>query len=316
MLVLRSALTLTVVQLVAGRKLPRRHASILNANMLEGLRWKPLRHGESREFGNVVVQLSQGRMILEHKAEPGNIQSEWDTLRCRAPDYAGCIADKAILALQASGKQDLRLLMLGLGGGSIVGHIICASFTIDRSLRVTAVESDEDVTRAAQEVFFPAMYHNDSFLLSEQQVAALQHVRIIHADARHVVEGSVSLPVDATGPFDVIIEDFAYGAYGTLDVNFWKALREQHAHTNASLFVNTLYDDRKEITRLTQDLAAASWSDIVQTVDRGLQAEVGDAKIIAPEHWMQGDNMIISATNRICASLSGTVLRGGDQRLV
>ena len=79
------------------------------------------------------------------------------------------------------------------------------------------------------------------------------------------------------GPFDVILEDFAYEAHGLLSVDFWRSLRERCATPGATLFVNTLYPRAEDLDALESDLHRAGWLDVQRRVDRGLQAAPGEA---------------------------------------
>ena len=51
-------------------------------------------------------------------------QSEWDMASGRAPDYAGVMASLATAALSSRPRGDRRVLMLGLGGGTIAADIM------------------------------------------------------------------------------------------------------------------------------------------------------------------------------------------------
>ena len=52
------------------------------------------------------------------------MQSEWDLASGRAPDYAGVMASLATDALGSRPRGDRRVLMLGLGGGTIAADIM------------------------------------------------------------------------------------------------------------------------------------------------------------------------------------------------
>ena len=52
------------------------------------------------------------------------LQSEWDLASGRAPDYAGVMASLATDALGSRPRGDRRVLMLGLGGGTIAADIM------------------------------------------------------------------------------------------------------------------------------------------------------------------------------------------------
>ena len=51
-------------------------------------------------------------------------QSEWDMASGCAPDYAGVMASLATDALSSRPRGDRRVLMLGLGGGTIAADIM------------------------------------------------------------------------------------------------------------------------------------------------------------------------------------------------
>ena len=51
-------------------------------------------------------------------------QSEWDMASGCAPDYAGVMASLATDALGSRPRGDRRVLMLGLGGGTIAADIM------------------------------------------------------------------------------------------------------------------------------------------------------------------------------------------------
>jgi len=53
-----------------------------------------------------------------------SLQSEWDLASGRAPDYAGVMASLATDALGSRPRGDRRVLMLGLGGGTIAADIM------------------------------------------------------------------------------------------------------------------------------------------------------------------------------------------------
>ena len=258
---------------------------------------RSLKPGERRTIGSCIVEHMGKSITLERSSEPGNVQSEWDVSQGCAPDYAGCIAEMALKALASRPQRGGRVLMLGLGGGSIAGHILCGSTSIDWTLRVTAVEADGDVVTAAQELFFPSMFGENPRVDPAAEPNLRQRLRVLHADAERVADGSVTLG-DTSRPFDVIIEDFAYGSYGALGVPFWRSLRERHAAPDATVLINTLYSHFTEMEHLARDLRKAGWTNVRQRVNRGLQASDGERKVVAPAEWRPGDNMIVSALNR------------------
>ena len=64
-----------------------------------------------------------------HRAHIPLHQSEWDMASGCAPDYAGVMASLATDALGSRPRGDRRVLMLGLGGGTIAADImlVCAA---------------------------------------------------------------------------------------------------------------------------------------------------------------------------------------------
>ncbi|KAL1499662.1 hypothetical protein AB1Y20_011859 [Prymnesium parvum] len=246
--------------------------------------YAPLAPGASVTIaGRVLVSRHADLLRLELLSEPSAIQSEWHLSRRLAPDYAGAIAERARAALPRGGQ----LLLLGLGGGSIAGQLLCGA-SAAAGVRVAAVEADAAVAAAARDYFFPAMF-------AGSRRRAARRLRVAVADARRVAAGDAPPPRGAAGPYDVIVEDFAYAAHGGVGVGFWRALRERHAAPRATLLVNTLYTHFTEHERLERDLRRAGWGGIRRTVERGLQAEA--AAEAAAEAWTPGDNMIVSAVN-------------------
>ena len=59
-----------------------------------------------------------------HAHARAHLQSEWDLASGRAPDYAGVMASLATDALGSRPRGDRRVLMLGLGGGTIAADIM------------------------------------------------------------------------------------------------------------------------------------------------------------------------------------------------
>jgi len=263
-----------------------------------------LGRGETRRLGNVVVHRRGDMLRLERAQEPGNIQSEWDAGMGSTPDYAGTMAEMARRALLAqapprgAGHSAVggRVLMLGLGGGTIAGQLLLAGATPDGSfdplLRVTAIEADYDVARAASRYFVPTMFERSAGAASLER-----RLRILHADARGVVEGTTaSLSAEDAGPYDVIIEDFAYEEPGRLGAPFWRGLRESLAAPGCTVLINTLYSSHAEMDVLANDLREAGWRDVRRKVDRGLQAPPGQTRqSYALEDWRPNDNMIFAA---------------------
>ena len=152
-----------------------------------------LRPGESRVVGSCLVEHRGDLLRLCRSAEPENIQSEWDMASGRALDYAGVMARLATFALGSRPRGDRRVLMLGLGGGTIAADIMlvralrcvhaelpCAcpiclptslpvfclpachqAAPVDWTLQVTCVEADSDTAAAAQQFFLPLMFALD-----------------------------------------------------------------------------------------------------------------------------------------------------------
>ena len=114
-----------------------------------------LRPGESRVVGGCLVEHRGDLLRLCSSIEPENIQvataacilahahvthtptcastctctftclqSEWDLASGRAPDYAGVMASLATDALGSRPRGERRVLMLGLGGGTIAADIM------------------------------------------------------------------------------------------------------------------------------------------------------------------------------------------------
>jgi hypothetical protein len=247
-----------------------------------------LQPGESRVTGTCLVMRTGDSLCLERAAEPGNVQSEWDCKMGRAPDYAGTMADMALLALsrRPKGSPPARVLLLGLGGGTIAGQILCDA---DWALQVTALEADADVAKAAEDFFFPAMFEQ-----TPNPAHFSQRLRVVLADASRVVH-----VLQGEEPFDVVVEDFAYQRYGRLSAEFWRSLRRLLIVPGGTLLVNTLYPRRSDMDALAHDLRAAGWRQVEQKVDRGLQTEDGDEKRPRPHEWRPRDNMIFSAVNSI-----------------
>lgn len=271
---------------------------MITTELLTTVPSEPLVPGDQRSVGNCVVQRSHDSITLFKETEPDNIQSEWHVPSGSAPDYAGCIGRMAREALESQSKTGGRVLMLGLGGGSIVADIMCGSPSIDWSIEVTAVEYDQDVAVAACCYFLPAMFSENPRVGPGGEQNMRDRLHVLQGDARRVVDESVPLPKDAAGPFDVIIEDFAYERYGMLSIRFWSLLRERHAAPNATLLINTLFDHHTGMEKLARDLRKAGWSDVREHVNKGLNADEGQSKVVDPMLWEPGDNMILSAVNR------------------
>lgn len=180
--------------------------------------------GATRTVGSCIVARHQDMLRLERACEPGNVQSEWDLAGSFAPDYAGTMARMARESLEHRvGPQ--RVLLLGLGGGTIAADILCGGGRqMDWRLHVTAVEADADVADAATQYFLPLMF-------DAQHTEALERrLRIVVADAidavscsaksaplpthasllRPLVNGDAPTDAESERAYDVIIEDFAY----------------------------------------------------------------------------------------------------------
>jgi len=220
--------------------------------------------GYQRAVGECLVVRQGDRLLLMRAQEPENIQSEWDIANARAPDYAGTIAAIATGALRRRAPEG-RLLMLGLGGGTIAASVLRDV----QNASVVAVEHDRDVIEAAQRFFYP-------FMLSprlEERLHVLQAcaLRFVHGEAEaHVAEHR--------GAFDVLVEDFGYDEFGLLREPFWRALRGLAA-PGATLIVNTLYRSRAEIEMLSRHLAAAGWHGERRILDGGGGMEEWDPSI-------------------------------------
>ena len=238
--------------------------------------------GQSRSVGKCEVYCKGDSLFLERKQERGNIQSEWLLRERRTNDYAAVMASEAQAALAGNGQQQQQsVLMLGLGGGTIGGQILqgdrgqagVAGWSDEhRRLRVTAIESDADVCHAASRYFLPSMFDDHGDLHNPQHPT--QSLVILHADAIAFVEGAVSLTgADVTdagaGPFDVIVEDFAYESPGRLRAPFWCLLRQRLAARSCTLVANTLYPRRAQLDILAQDLRGAGWEDVRWRVEHG-----------------------------------------------
>ena len=152
----------------------------------------------------------------------------------------------------------------------------------------------------------------------------LRRLRVVRADATCVVqadsaaaeglgagEGLEGGAEGLGGPFDVIIEDFAYLRHGFAGTGepFWRDLRRNLCAPGGTVLINTLYDSRGELDALERDLHAAGWRDVRRRVDRGLQVQVGKrwggktrgtvpvAETVPPSEWRRRDNMIFAAVN-------------------
>ena len=259
--------------------------------------------GQRRQVGSCVVYRTGDMLRLERAAEPGNVQSEWDVGQRRTPDYAGTMADMASLALAARPSCCRgRVLMLGLGGGTIAGQLLLESPPAEAAatetqhasrscrLHVTAIERDVDVAAAAMRHFFPSIF--------DQSGASVQQcMRVLRVDALRLADESVKLSAEDAGPFDVVIEDFGYEAHGHVPPHVWSWLRKATA-PGGTLLINTLYERREEMACLAADLHEAGWVNVQQRVDRGLQMAPGESQAPCPSEWQPQDNMIFSAVNR------------------
>ena len=284
-------LRLSPLLLSGARRTFTRHAATID---IHPEHQETLRHGEERQVGNCVVTRHGDMLRMERLQESGNIQSEWDIARGCAPDYAGTIADLACMALarRQHPHGGGRVLMLGLGGGTVAGHVLFGPGQQDLSHQITAVEADADVAEAACRYFVPHMFASSCVGMAQQQ-----QLRVLHADAFDIVEGRVQLDAKGNKLYDVLIEDFAYEEYGALRTPFWRSLRTRFAMPAAVLLVNTLYSSRREMSLLERDLRTAGWTNVVQRVDRGLQASEHQSKRPGVREWQPNDNMIFSATN-------------------
>lgn len=297
-----SEMTRGSVALLHGEAAPARSSGRLANRLLSmaatdgaGL----LKAGDSRRIGGCEVYRQGDRLFLERAAEPGNVQSEWDIATGTAPDYAGTMADMARSVLDET-PGGRRVLMLGMGGGTIAGQLLCGSgagtgFSTDWALHITAIEADPDVTAAAHSFYFPVMFGH-----CREAKNMRSRIKVVHADAFAVANGSVVLKEAAgasfCGPFDVIIEDFGYPSYGRLTMPFWRSLRA-FAAPEGTILINTLYEHASELAMLERDLRAAGWRRLRRRVDRGMQAEPGACKSPRAEDWQPGDNLIFSAVN-------------------
>ena len=183
--------------------------------------------------------------------------------------------------------------MLGLGGGTIAGQMLCSSS--DCSLHVTAVEADADVVDAASDHFLPLMFGANPHVEPAQEANLRRRLHVARADANSFVNGSTALPAAPFGPpYDVVVEDFSYGVYGQLAPAFWRSLR-MLTTDGGTLLVNTLFPHFTEMDHLARDLRTAGWSSVSMVVDRGVDDD--EADVSRPQDWRPGDNMIVSAVN-------------------
>lgn len=109
-----------------------------------------LESNASAIVGGCLVELCGGFMRLERLAEPYILQSEWDFARQCAPNYAGAMADLAREVLKGR-RGPQRVLLLGLGGGTIAGSLILigAGRPVDRRIQVAQGHAGvEESTRA------------------------------------------------------------------------------------------------------------------------------------------------------------------------
>lgn len=261
-----------------------------------------LQPGESRRLGGCVVDRCGNSLRLERvDAEPGNIQSEWRLDERCAPDYAGVMADMALEAL--AGRRGARVLMLGLGGGTIAAHMLLRAAEAaepDWALSITAVEYDKDVSAAAQELFFPLMLDASDAAASNMA----RRVRVVEADAVSTVMEATAAAELGGAPFDCIVEDFAYARHGFAGTSedFWRALRSLCA-PGGVLLANTLYDEAHQMDALERDLRGAGWRHVTRRVDRGLQRDApwerwgwpSGRGVAAEPTWRPRDNMIFRA---------------------
>ena len=129
--------------------------------------------GASRIVGGCLVARQGSFLRLERTAEPGNVQSEWDLDRMRAPDYAGTMAEMARTALDGrAGVQNI--LILGHGGGTMAADLLTSP--PDWRMRIMAVEADADVVEAAQQHFHPHMF-------ADSEAAVTSRLTVVQADA-------------------------------------------------------------------------------------------------------------------------------------
>jgi len=283
-----------------------------------------LRAGESRVVGSCLIEHRGDSLRLCSSVEPENIQSEWDMASGRAPDYAGVMASLATAALSSRPRGDRRVLMLGLGGGTIAADIMLAE-PVDWTLRVTCVEADADTASAAQQFFIPLMFAPDDCTSAAARSGSenmLRRLDVIVADATTcVAQAQAQTDTDTDtdtdtvevlgGPFDIIVEDFAYLRHGFAGTGapFWRDLRRALCAPGGTVLINTLYDSRSELEALERDLTAAGWRDVRRRLDRGLQVQVGnrwegktrgvgtETKTVPPSEWRRRDNMIFAAVN-------------------
>ena len=165
-----------------------------------------------------------------------------------------------------------------------------------------------DMLSAAQTATYQAeaaaLYDDAAMYVRSRKVNVKRDAQMV-ALAAHIKEARRRVPeLEAAdmlgGPFDVVVEDFAYDrhGFGGTGVEFWRRLRERLCVPGGTLVVNALYRSRREMDALERDLAEAGWLDVRRQVNRGLQAEDGEDKQVPLSKWRPKDNVIFAAKNK------------------
>ena len=193
--------------------------------------------------------------------------SYWDKLNKQAVSgYGHEMAERVRLMLDERGNESrLRGLMLGEGGGTIAGDVLC-NHRGEQVTELVIVELVGSIRKLARERFFPVMFSNGC---EARQLA----VHVIAGDAVNVSQSlAANISAGIVAPFDFIIEDFppAFDDADAMPAAFWGDLRRLSA-SNAILLANTIFGDREQFYEGQQSALAefgallrdAGWSDIV-----------------------------------------------------
>ena len=168
-----------------------------------------------------------------------------------------------------------RILDLGLGGGTFIGHLLCHTDARNRVHEVVAVDISTAVARIAEEAFFPVIFNGSC---GSQR----SKVRVVVGDAFALVSAGGELHGGET--FDAIVLDIdpvGEGACGRQPAvaamrGFFTSLGQLTARDDTILVINvianlpacgrTQADQRQQVRRvLERVLRAAGWSELRDT---------------------------------------------------
>lgn len=191
---------------------------------------------------------------------------EWDTAARGQPgdEYARQIVHK-VVSLLGGGGSPARILLLGLGCGTITAGILCSSSARAGAPHVIeafdAVELSEQVLELEEAIFFPAI--EGSEMCAGEQVLR-ERVHKVHGDALRLHDNQTYSQMRGT-PYTHVVVDlpqvYAPSGHAT-SASFWAGLGTLTIGEGASLVVNSWYGLSAHGGALRHDLLWGGWGEL------------------------------------------------------